>query len=258
MGIKNKFIVISLILSAALLIATKYIVDYKFSRLESKPIYSGPFKVWAHRGYCRNSQQNSIESFTKAFDLGAVGTELDIFYNLKTENYIVSHDYPYRLKNGRLLTLEEVFSCCSRGYFWLDFKNLKNLSIDEAERATYHLHALLEKYNILKKVIIESVDPVNLSIVSKSNLYTSYWIRPDENSNFFKFWSLVYLYKIFYLFGDFSALSMNHLYYSNNVDKIFSNVPIHLFTVNNKERLMDLINKRSVKVILSDEYFYLE
>lgn len=214
--------------------------------------------MWAHRGFFKDGlQQNSIESFVKAFDLGVLGVELDIFYDLKTDEYIVSHDYPYNLKNGHILKLEEVFTKVSkRGYFWLDFKNLAILSKHDTQKATVRLRNLLRKYNLAEKSIVESTNPINLSICSKSGLYTSFWITPyiiNEQDYFFAFWYNIYRYKLIFLYGNFSAISMDHFLFSKQIEKIFSDIPIHLFTVNDKRRLTELIAKDNVKVVLSDE-----
>ncbi|UCD89265.1 MAG: glycerophosphodiester phosphodiesterase [Desulfobacterales bacterium] len=258
-----KLIGISLLAITGFLFITMVIIDYKFSRINPNAIYSGCYKVWAHRGFFKEGlEENSIESMTKAFELGAAGTELDVFYDLHLDEYIVSHDFPYRLKQGRILKLQDVFEKVSqRGYFWLDFKNLQVLSKKDAQKATLRMLDLLEKFNLTDKAIIESMNPVNLSIISRSGLHTSYWITPEASAenNFFKFWRDIYRTKLFFLYGKFSALSMNHYRFSENIEKRFAHIPIHLFTVNDKKRVMRLVQKKNVRVILSDEkQFYSE
>jgi glycerophosphoryl diester phosphodiesterase len=258
-----KIITTSFLVTACFLIVALAITDYQFRAISPDVIYSGCFKVWAHRGFFRDGlEENSIDSFKKAFDLGAVGTELDIFYDLDLDGYIVSHDYPYNLKNGRTLKLKDVLEKVGkRGYFWLDFKNLEVLSKKDAQKATLRMLDLLEKYNLTDKAIIESTNPINLSILSKSGLYTSYWVMPEttREENFFKFWRDIYKMKFFFIYGNFSALSMNHYRFSENIERIFANIPVHLFTVNDKKRVKELVRKKNVKVILTDEkQFYLE
>jgi len=258
-----KIIVISFLAAACFLFAAFAVIDYKFSRINPNVIYSDCLKVWAHRGFFKEGlEENSIESITKAFDLGAAGTELDVFYDLNLDEYIVSHDYPYNLKKGRILKLKDVLKKVGkRGYFWLDFKNLEVLSKENAQKATLRMLDLLEKFKLTGKAIVESKNPINLSIVSRSGLHTSYWVTPETSTeeNFFKFWHDIYKIKLFFIYGNFSALSMNHYRFSEDIERRFANIPVHLFTVNDKKRVKELVRKKNVKVILTDEeQFYLE
>ena len=232
-------------------------VNLVFAYTRSPLFYSGEYKIWAHRGYWKQDIPNSIESYTKAFSLGARGIELDIHYDIGREAYIVSHDYPYTPVNGRVLTLEAVLSRVGPlGRFWLDFKNLETLSKENARVAISRLYSLLATYRVTGKVIIESKNPVNLAVASRAGLYTSYWIEPEEEG-FFQFWLYIYLCKIFYIYGNFSAISMDYNYYSHKIEEIFAHAPIHLFTVNDVTLLNRLIDKPEVKIILSDENRYL-
>lgn len=252
-----KWMAVVMVSGAGLILLSIFIIDHQFNHSSSAVLDSGCFKVWAHRGYFNGYTQNSIASFTKAFDLGAKGTELDIFYDLITDDYIVSHDYPYNLKNGRILRLEEVFRTVGeRGYFWLDFKNLRFLSRDNTEKAVARLHRLLAQFRLNEKVIVESSDPGNLSIVSKSGLYTSYWITPKEKHPV-AFWGQVYKYKIAYILGRFSAISMSYKLYGEKTGRVFSRVPVLLFTVNDKEILTALIKEENVRIVLTDKNHYL-
>lgn len=252
-----KLLSVILVIIVSLSTIAIVIVDYKFNRLNHDIFYSGCFKVWAHRGFFKEGlQQNSIESFLRAFELGAAGTELDIFYDLNTNEYVVSHDYPYHLINGQILKLEDVFKKVGKcGYFWLDFKNLAILSKQDTQKAVFTLHNLLKKYNLTDKIIVESTNPINLKIVSKLNIYTSYWIMPEIYSydNFFYFQFDIFRYKLFYLYGNFSALSMDYNLFNKKLEGIFANIPIHLFTINDSKKLMNYFVKKNVKIILSDE-----
>jgi len=257
MKTRIKLIMFLILIPIILLLIVVAIIDYKFNQLKPKMLYSDCLKVWAHRGYSKESPENSLESYKKAFELGAKGVEMDIFFDLDLQDFIVSHDYPYKLENGKFLRLEDVFTNIGGlGYFWLDFKNLNSMSANNASIAVTKMYNLLQQNNLLKKVIIESTDPVNLSRFSKAGLYTSYWIYPDSNRSLFHFWVTIYKYKLNYLLGEFSALSMDKDYYNTKIEKIFSHIPIHLFTVNDNKLLMTLTRKQNVKIILSDENFY--
>jgi len=236
-----------------------FVVEHKFKSLSPNVFYSGCFKMWAHRGYfLGGTQQNSIGSFQAAFNLGAKAIELDIHYDLSLNDYVVSHDFPYALKDGKLLLLEEVFKNFSTsGFFWLDFKNLRrNLSSDSTNKAINRLVELTKKYNLKEKIIIESPDPIRLLAASRRGFFTSYWIRPYIDRQTLQPWHYFLKVKFFLLYGNFSALSMNHIWYTDDIEKVFKHIPIHLFTVNNQRRLVELMEKDSVKIILTDQKFY--
>lgn len=252
-----KIFVIAAKLSAILLVIitiTVIVVDFNFSRSQPKTMYSGCFKVWAHRSNFEKSSNANESSKLKAR-----GREIDIYYDPDSESYIVSHDYPYILRNERLLKLEEVFiNTDIKGYYWLDFKNLKDLSISNTKTATKILRELLEEYSLIERTIIESKDLINLSVFSKNGFFTSYWIAPQEDRNMVAFWFNIYKYKIGFLYGEFSALSIDYNHYGSITEEVFSQMPIHIFTVNEKNILMELMAKENVKIILSDENYYLE
>ncbi|MBT7044157.1 MAG: hypothetical protein HN977_02095, partial [Gammaproteobacteria bacterium] len=99
--------------------------------------YNGCHKVWTARGlYGNGIDQNSIESIGAAFDIGAEGVEVDVRYDKKMQDFIVSHDYPYNKKNGKILKLSELFDALGDNhYFWLDYKKLRHLNEEQTQQA---------------------------------------------------------------------------------------------------------------------------
>ncbi|MCK5379018.1 MAG: hypothetical protein KAJ78_06420, partial [Acidobacteria bacterium] len=117
-------------------------VDTELQDKEHQGVYDSCHKIWAARGlYNSLAEQNSIESMRRAFDHGAHGAEVDLHYDVRMNLFIISHDHPiedkngnliYELKNGRLLTLEELLEAVGAGhFFWLDYKNLDHLTVEE-------------------------------------------------------------------------------------------------------------------------------
>jgi glycerophosphoryl diester phosphodiesterase len=233
-------------------------VNKSFTGLKVVPFYDGCKKVWGHRGYFKDHDSNSLPGIRQAFDLGAEGVELDVHFDLESNRFIVSHNYPYKLKDGRLLLLEDVFrESGKRGYFWLDFKNLRRLKRKDAKRAAKNLVSLLESYNLKSKAIVESKSALNLSIFSKAGLYTSYWISAGRGGNGFLARIKVAGYKARFLHGKFSAVSLDYRDFTPYVQDSFSGVPVHLFTLNTKSDVMKYLLQKNVKIILSDENYYL-
>jgi len=249
--VRVKFLIVILSIVTTLLVVG--IVNYKFYNYSvTNPFYNGCYKVWGHRGYFKDYTENSIESFSEAFDRGAHGVELDIFFDKNLQDFIVSHDYPYNLVNGKLLTLENVFSAVgNRGYFWVDFKQLD--AVPDVDFVVDKMERLIKKFNLYDKVIIESHKGILLRKFSRKSIHTSYLITKPTYR--FMFWIKDFQYRSLIGFSNFSAISMSKSYYKY-AKKNYSHLPIHLFTVNDKNKLSKLIDYNAVKVILSDETYY--
>lgn len=242
-------------------------LEYQFRVWTPKSVYSNCRKVWGHRGYFKGGLvQNSIESISKAFDLGAAGVEIDVFYDEQTSRFVVSHDFPYNLKNGQLLTLKEVFEKTgNRGYFWLDFKNLGSLPPNVAETAAANLQHLLSELDLVDKAFVESKHLDNLTLVAQEGLYTSFWF-PGHNirtDHYFSFLISLCRVKSMLRCGEISAISMDYRQYAEvlhgtETRDLFPQMPIYLFTVNDRQTLSHLIEMENVKIVLSDEDYYLD
>ena len=232
-------------------------VNISFSRLRVTPFYDDCSKVWGHAGYSKEYEVNSLPGYKQAFDLGAGGVELDVHYDLDLDRFIVSHDFPYDKRDGRLLKLEEVMTeLAGRGYFWLDFKNLKRMKTREAKRAARRLSDLIQRFNLNNRVIVESKNALNLAVISRAGIPASYWINVNRKKEGFETKLRVFGFKAMFLYGRFSAFSLDHRNYTPYLQKTFKNLPVHLFTINNKEKILEYLYRENVKVILSDENFF--
>jgi len=232
-------------------------VNISFSRLRVTPFYDDCVKVWSHAGHSREYEINSLPGYRQALDLGAGGVELDVHYDLGTDRFIVSHDFPYQKRDGRLLELEEVMDeLAGRGYFWLDFKNLKRMKINEAEKAARRLSDLIQRYKLNNRVIVESKNALNLAVFSRAGIPSSYWVNVNRNKEGLETKLRVFSFKAMFLYGRFSAVSMDHRNYTPYLQEAFKNLPVHLFTINSEEEILEHMYRENVKVILSDENFF--
>ena len=68
--------------------------------------FSACQKVWGHRGLVGSGDENSLRSVGAAFAHGAVGVEIDVLYDAALDDFVVSHDRPYTLYDGKPLHLE--------------------------------------------------------------------------------------------------------------------------------------------------------
>ena len=234
-------------------------IDYSFENKITKLNFDfdQTRKIWGHRGFWKNAEQNSIEAYKAAFALGAPGTELDVFFDVKLQDFIVSHDFPYNLKDGRMLTLKNVFSEFGSNYkFWLDYKNLGDISTSEQHNSLKRLLELSTKYDIKDNLIVESQNQEALSEFTKKGFTTSYWVTFNETSGRKRYWTELYKLKIGYVFDRFSTISMDYQIYSDQLKKALPNIPTLLFTVNNRSQISSYLKNNDVKIILSDENLY--
>ncbi|MDT8284825.1 MAG: hypothetical protein RQ767_04810 [Thermovirgaceae bacterium] len=239
------------------MLSTALLINHLFSSRHFVPFYNGCLKVWSHAGYQGEHEANSLESYQHAFDLGAKGVELDIFYDPKGEQFIVSHDLQYEPDGGETLYLSEVFEKLGeKGYFWLDLKNLGRLNRSEAVKAADILRSDLDKFDLGNKIIVESKVAKSLVLFANRNIFTSLWITPGRNDSWFDSRIKNLLYKSRFLKGRFSAFSMNYLNYTPYVQNSLGSIPVHLFTINDLDEIREYMPITNVKIILSDENFF--
>lgn len=225
-----------------------FYVDYQLARKDYSDSFSDCHKVWTARGlYGDGVDQNSIESIAAAFEQGAKGVEVDIRYDIKLKDFIVSHDVPYNLKNGKLLTLGELFAALGDDhYFWLDYKKLRYLNEQQTQEAIQRLFDISQKNGLKDRIYIENEAPVNLLQYRKSGLHTIFDTSPVAESMSWLSTFMITGYKMLFYFGDHSVMAMN---YGELDDPIFGvatrerleNVPVFLYHLPVDESLIDEI-----------------
>lgn len=242
-------------------------VNHKLKDRSYTGVYSDCHKVWAARGLVvegpsitHNGTQNSIESIELAFSKGAKGAEVDHYYDADLKQFIVSHDRPYNLKNGSLLTLEMLFNATAEnGFFWLDFKKLRKLNKEEARTAVLRLEAITEKYDLKKRIYVEGENPTNLSAFRKAGFNTILDTHPLTDNN--PFTPLVInLYKAIYYFGGFTVMAMNNgsiddPIYGPHTQNSMGNIPVFIYHAEDDIKLLaSLSASRSVRVVIMDNH----
>ncbi len=263
----KKIVFIILLTIIALYNITLFYVDKNIQNKELTNIYSSCHKIWSSRGfYETKDEQNSIKSFTKAFDLGAKGAEVDFYYDSKMNRFIISHDRPkkasdgtllYTQKNNELLTLEKLFKTFAKDkYFWLDYKNLDRISEEETDKAIKRLLKITKNDSIRERLYIEGSNPFILSRYTDVGFQTILAVRPLPHNNFLSTISSN-LFKILYYFNNITALTMPYgdvanPFYGEKTQNALQDIPVFLFHVNEDEKLLkSLVEKDDVKVILA-------
>jgi hypothetical protein len=246
--------------------ATLYYVDKNIKNRIPENTYNNCHKVWSARGiYEKRGEQNSIKSLTAAADAGYQGFEIDFYYDTLIDRFIVSHDKPkkdkngelhYTLKDGKLLTLQEVFEKVGREhYFWLDYKNLDRLSLKETQQAIQRLNTISKIHNIKDRLYIEGCTPWHLSNYAKAGFKTLLSFHPLPQNSLFHSISSNF-FKMVYYFSDANSLAMqygklNNPKYSDVTAKNLKGIPQFLFHVPVDINLAKkLMKNKDVRVIL--------
>ena len=222
--------------------------------------YTGCPKLWGHRGAPDPPAilEDTLPSFRRALDLGAPGVEMDVAYDPAANRFFI-----HRPDNPAIppTPLPVIFQALGRrGYYWVDLKTLRTLTPEQARQAAAAMRRLLSQYDLLDRVIVESDAPRNLREMVRAGVHTSYWIfNMDETQlppRAWAYWWLVYRYKAWYIWGGFSAISMDARFYTPALALVLSGARIHLFTVDDPQRLRELAVQPQVRVILTNRNRY--
>ena len=142
------------------------------------------------------------------------------------------------------LRLQEIIKIFGNdSYYWLDFKNLRDLNDRGLDQAVERMDNLLLQYKLRDRVLVESPGAFNLKKLSDLGIQTSYWVFPRDPSNKLRFWYDIRRYKFSYMYGNFSGLSLDYRRYSDEFAHEFSSIPIYLFTVNNEKLIRKYTEK---------------
>lgn len=235
-------------------------LDLAFRFAPHPVFYTDCRKLWGHRGHPEPPRilEDTLPSFRRAFDLGAPGVEMDVAYDPDRDLF-----YIHRSDNPAIppTPLETIFAALhNRGYFWVDLKTLHDAPPDVAKQAAQSMRRLLERYDLLDRVIVETDNPHNLRIMAHAGLHTSFWIFNMDEDQVpkapFAYWWLVYTYKWHYVRGGFSAISLDRRFYTPTLAWALEGARIHLFTVDNMQDLRYLVRLPQVRVILTNTARY--
>ena len=252
-------------------------VSYVNEQLEARTpqaIYNECFKIWATRGLVTEgdlglaSSGNSTRTVLLAFEYGAKGSEIDVFYDPKLDQYILSHDFPYNLKDNKLLTLEELLENVGNDHFiWLDLKKLGRLTEEQVKKGVQRLSKITENKSVRNKIYIEGEDPFNLGIFRDGGFNTLFDTQPLPEEMLLSTF-VINIYKMAYYFGDFTVMGMNSgnvesPIYGSNAESLLKDIPLFLYHVpDNEEHLKRLSKIVNVRVILNEDHsvnrFYID
>ena len=191
-------------------------------------------KIFAHRGYCINNvAENSLQSLDEAFESNFHGIELDLHF---IENQIVvHHDKVTRDNMENFSKFEEFLKYKDQILYWLDFKNLHNLSDEELGRALkltllsiedskcdlgqFYFAPYVTNFAIAKKIYrtIRQIFPSNVKIMAVCDK-----LEPKDYQSFYE--NL--------LQENICRLSIRHNLINQDLIDVFSGIEIFAWTVN--------------------------
>ena len=246
---------------ATYLLTVRY-VDSQLAQRNDNNIINDCHKVWSTRGLVtdvdnRLNDANSIASIQLAFAQGAKGVEVDVYFDLAMDRFIVSHDRPYNLKNGALLTLETLFNTLQhQGYIWLDFKKMTRLDKAGVQQAVTRLQAITADSDMAQRIYVESEHPINLAYFHRAGFQSLFDTQPLPKS--FIGTELIHnLYKIIFFFGEYSVMGIDYgeiddPVYNDISERVLQNVPMFVYHVPDNQALITrLAQQDNVRVILN-------
>jgi glycerophosphoryl diester phosphodiesterase len=263
--VKSSLIVfLSLVLGWNLLI---FYIDKQQEEKQQEEIYSQCDKVWVSRGLYQDfAKRNTIQSMKKAFDSGSNGVEIDFYYDIDMNRFVVSHNKPKKDKSGqfiyekkdnnKILTIEKLLRTFdgNNKFYWFDYKNLDRLSFEDTKKAIKRLLSITDE-NLRNHIYIEGSNPIKVSLYTDAGFKTLLGLRPLGDNNIFA--SLATdAFKIIYYFFNISALAIEYgddkiPYYGVKADEGFKNIPIFLFHLPYKRKLLEeIVSKKNIKVVL--------
>ncbi len=241
--------------------------DHHLAQRPKLEVYDDPHKIWSTTGLVVDATAdrpatvwNSIESIGLAFEHGARGVEVDVFYDVEMAEFIVSHDRPYNLKNGALLTLDQLLAAVGDGgQFWLDWKKLRHLDQRELQASLDELETLAARYELKDRLYVEGEAPLHLRAFQRAGFKTICDTHPLSDAN--PLTPLVVgVYKLIYYFGDFTVFGLNSgpiedPIFGPETQKSLRHVPIFVYHVPMQEPWLEhLAHMPNLRVILPDDH----
>ncbi|MCX6231317.1 MAG: hypothetical protein NTZ33_07225 [Bacteroidetes bacterium] len=201
-------------------------------------------KLWKHRVNTIDAAKTALKEFN--------GIEIDVFFIDGINGFITGHDAPGDLN---LETLFDSISDCSSHYYWIDFKNL---SASNVIAAVEKMKQIINKYNLLNKLIVENGNADLLAYFKLANIFTSYWI-PDVSGDLIDYFAekkLIDELEITLSKYQFNAISA-HYNMVSFMEKYLKKYNCHIWTngligEQDKQKILNFTSKSNIKVILVD------
>jgi hypothetical protein len=224
-------------------------------------------KVWSTRGLVDAAQSaiaaagNTPATINKAFAHGAPGVEVDVYYDPALADFIVSHDFPYELKDGAILTLERLLTLTDPTKdYWLDFKRHGRLTRAQARDAAIRLAAIADRVGMGRmRFWVEGTEPFNMMPFVRAGFRTIFDVHPPVDRSPLTPLA-TQLHKAVFLAGGFTVMGMNYgsaeaPIYGPVARRLLGDIPVFLYHVpTDRALLASLARIPQVRVLMAGDH----
>lgn len=217
-------------------------IELLYSVKKAKPFSFPINKTWLHR-------VNTLEKISTLDNKTEPGLEIDVFYYSKQNKFYVLHDWEEN--PAETLSLENYLLQVQKSnkHLWIDLKNLTSKNKDPISR---ELKILLDRFKLSDKTLIESQNGWAHIALSKTGLNCSYWLNTYSRSRLF--WLRNLENKLILILGNFISVSFSQNGHNRNVEEMFNQFPILLFSIENQNNYEVYEKNSKLKVLLKASY----
>ncbi len=229
----------------ALLLLLAWGVTWLRFRLAPPPAPLNQPQFWSHHGLTAPGiEKNSLPALELAAQAGALGLELDIEYDFKTNAFVLlGFDTP----------LYEVFTRLAPAHpqlqFWLDYKPMDQ---GDPSLLAPRLRELVQAQGLMQRVWVESWHKKALVYYKQAGFRTLYWAAPRAapgSLEGLQEWHKIRAYLVQHQHDGVSGDVEN---WGPDQRQALGNWPLFLFTVNRRNELPPLLAHTPLQVILTD------
>jgi hypothetical protein len=211
-------------------------------------------KIWSHSAFNSRFKLNTPEGAVSAIKNGFSGIEIDVQYSASGNKIVICHDKVSEeiLKSKQSLQefVHKVYPGIAKlKYLWLDFKNLNFYNFDQSAKLLKKAKDFIPEHT---ELFIETRDAFISRMLVQNGFKTIFAIGYGIHS--FKLTNeKAFLYRSLIVLSRCSMVSItSNAWKKINNDKALGQFPVCLYTVNDKEELQNLANKKNVIAILTD------
>jgi len=197
-------------------------------------------RLFAHRGFASgNISQNSIASLKAAYENDFRGVEFDIWF--LNSKLVLKHDMPQVSEINSLPQFADYFSYGNEIYYWLDFKNLdeknaaetlalvkQQLDAARIDMNRIYFAPFITDYKIAERIFAEI-----RKVFGNSSQLIAVCEELENNKDAQNLHN-------FLLKNNVKFLSIFHKLIDENFAKLFADIKLFAWTVNDLPRLREL------------------
>jgi hypothetical protein len=211
-------------------------------------------KIWSHSGFKKDYRPNSSKAAIAAIRNGYKGIEIDIRFSKAINKIVICHDFlpeeKLKLKQSLKEFLQELGTDISKlKYLWLDFKNINFYNFDQSLKLIQKANQSIPEHI---ELFIETRDAFISRMLVQNGYKTIFGIGyGDPLFNFYK--EKAKLYRSLIVLSRCSLISLPDTVWEKiSKNKILGNFPVCIYTVDDKNKLNDLVKDKTIVGILTN------